>query len=359
MRPERMRRRTIWFTQNDPGCINAPIGEAETKTPVKLSLSGSLTLACLTLLTPPGFAQAPAGSSSPGSSRSVERASPVERGIDLAAKGRCEEALALLKKSTPRVTGKQLKYRALMATVRCAMNRQDDRTTANALFDLKRDSPEDPEVLYMTTQFFLGIAERASQELAAVAPTSYQTRELQAETLESQNKWEEAAAIYRKILEENPKLRGIHFRLGRAALSRPESPTSAEDARKEFEQELAIDPVNAAAEFWLGEIARRDGQWEDAIPHFTSAAKLDSNFAEAFLALGMVLNSAERFPEAVPPLEKYVKMSPEDPAGHYQLSIAYARAGRKEDSVRETTLQQQLYEKKQAAAASKASAAPH
>lgn len=316
-------------------------------------LSGSLTLVCLALLTAPAFAQAPASSSS------AVHPSPLDQGIDLAAKGRCEEALALLKKFTPRVTDKQLKYRAQMATVRCAMNRKDNETTANTLFALNRDFPEDPEVLYIITQFFLEIAVRASEDLAAVAPSSYQTRKLQAEGLESQNKWEEAAAIYRKILEENPKLRGIHFRLGRAALSQPESPTSAEDAKKEFEQELAIDPANSAAEFWIGEIARRDGQWEDAIPHFASAAKLDSSFAEALLALGMSLNSAVRFAEAIPSLEQYVKMVPEDPAGHYQLSIAYARTDRKDDSVREMTLQQQLFEKKQAAAKSRGSAVPH
>lgn len=316
-------------------------------------------MVCLALLTAPALAQAPASPSSTEHSSRVGQASPVERGIDLAAKGRCEEALPLLKKFTTDVKEKQVKYRALMATVRCAMNRKEDHTTANALFDLKRDYPEDPEVLYMTTQFFLGIAEQASQELAAVAPTSYETRELQAETLESQNKWEEAAAVYREILEENPKLRGIHFRLGRAALSQPESPTSAEDAKREFEQELAIDPVNAAAEFWIGEIARREGQWEEAIPHFASATKLDSTFAEAFLALGMSLNSAGRYGDAVMPLERYVRMVADDPAGHYQLAMSYSRTDRKEDSVREMALQQQLYQKKQAAANSRANAAPH
>lgn len=264
-----------------------------------------------------------------------------------------------MKKFTAGVTVKKLKYRALIATVRCAMKQRDDRTMANTLFDLKRDFPEDPEVLYMTSQVFLEIAERASQELTVVAPNSYQTRELQAETLESQDKWAEAAAIYRKILEENPKLRGIHYRLGRAALSQPESSKSAADAKKEFEQELAIDPVNAAAEFWLGEIARLDGQWDDAISHFAAAAKIDSNFADAVLSLGTALNSAGRFSESIPQLERYVKMAPENLAGHYQLSIAYARVGRKEDFARETALHQQLFEKQQAAANARTIVEPH
>jgi len=331
--------------------------EGKTVTQAKFLRSGFRILGWLALSAVGAFGQAPANSSSAAHSNPAERAGSVEQGIDLATKGRCEEALPLLKKFTSRVTVKDLKYRALMATIRCAMKQRDDRTTADTLFDLKVDFPEDPEVLYMTSQVFLEIAERASQELTVVAPHSYQTRELQAETLESQEKWAEAAAIYRKILEENPKLRGIHYRLGRAALSQPESPTSAQDAKKEFEQELVIDPVNAAAEFWLGEIARLDGQWDDAISHFAAAARIDPHFADAFLSLGTALNSAGRFSDAIPQLEQYVRMVPENLAGHYQLSIAYARTGRKEDSDRETALHRQLFEKQRAAANARAGAA--
>src|SRR5215470_2337287 len=151
---------------------------------------------------------------------------PIERGIDLAAKGQCEEALPLLKNQMPGSADKQLKYRALMATVRCGLSQREDATTVNALLELRKDFPQDPQVLYMTSQIFLEIAERASQELTSVAPNSYQTKELQAESFESQEKWAEAAVIYRKILEENPNVRGIHYRLGRAALAQPNSPTS-------------------------------------------------------------------------------------------------------------------------------------
>ena len=68
--------------------------------------------------------------------------------------------------------------------------------------------------------------------------------------------------------------------------------------------------------------------------------------AEASLALGISLNSAQRFPEAVAPLEKYVKVVPEDPAGHYQLSVAYARTGRRQEAVSEMAIQQELAQKK-------------
>lgn len=273
---------------------------------------------------------------------SAATVSRVQRALDLARKRRCDEALPVLTEIAAQLSDKDLKYRALMATEHCAVHKGDGRATVNALLVLRHEYPKDPEVLYLTTQVFLEIAERASRELADVAPNSYQVKELQAETLESQSKWEEAAEIYRKILDENPKLPAIHFRLGRALLSQPETPANAEAARKEFEQELTIDPANASAEFWIGEIARRNGQWDTAITRFRAAEELDPRLSEAVLALGLALNSAERFSEAVDPLERYTKLAPQDSTGHYQLGITYAHLGRKEDSLREKALVQEL-----------------
>jgi len=279
----------------------------------------------------------------------------AERAIDLAAKGRCQEALPVLKQSLARpainnAAAKQVEYRAAMAAAKCAMSLNQAQTAVNALFILKRDFPHDPEVLYITTHFFSELAMQASQELAREAPNSYQAQELQAESFESQGRWELAAKEYNKILQQNANVPGIHFRLGRVALSKGESEANTEEAKKEFEQELKIDPSNAAAEFSLGEIARRAGQWDEAAAHFSTAAKIDSGFAEAYLALGMSLASAQKFSEAVAPLEKYVKIVPEDPAGHYQLAIAYDRTGRKENASREMQLQREAAAKAPASA---------
>jgi len=91
----------------------------------------------------------------------------------------------------------------------------------------------------------------------------------------------------------------------------------------------------------LGETERQAGNWDEAIGHFSRASKLDEGFQEAYLALGMSLNSAGRFADALAPLESYVKMQPGDPAGHYQLGTAYARTGHKQEAQREMALQQQ------------------
>src|SRR5205085_3439342 len=238
------------------------------------------------IATPLLYAQGDMKNSSRGSLADAERA------IDLAAKGRCQEVLPVLKQSISRAPGrqaaeKQLEYRAAMAAAKCGMSLDQAQTAVNALFLLKRDFPHDPEVLYITTHYLSELATRASQELAHTAPDSYQAQELQAESFESQGRWAEAAAEYQKILNQNANVPGIHFRLRRVALSKGASEANTEEAKKEFEEELKTDPSNAAAEFSLGEIARRAGKWDEAIARFSTAARLDSGFAEAYLALGM------------------------------------------------------------------------
>lgn len=267
-------------------------------------------------------------------------ASAAERGTALASKGHCKEALRLLKKAGVQIADKDVKYDVLMSTARCAMSLDQSDMAVKALLELNRAFPHDPEVLFTTTHYYSELASRASQELAATAPTSAQAEQLEAEAYESQGDWDKAATEYRKILEQNPQRHGIHYRLGRVLLSK--TPPDVENAKKELNEELKIDPNNAAAEFVLGETARQAGQWDDAIGHFSKAAKLDEGFQEAYLALGMSLNSAGRFADAVSPLQSYVKMQPGDPAGHYQLGTAYARTGHKDEAQREMKMQQEM-----------------
>src|SRR3984885_4546489 len=209
-----------------------------------------------------------------------EASSAAEQGISLASKGRCHEALPILKKAAAHLTDKQVRYRVEMASARCAMSLDRTETAVEALLVLNREFPHNLDVLYSTTHFYSELASRAAQELATTAPTSHQAQQLEAEAFESQENWDRAIAEYKKILEQEPRLPGIHYRLGRIFLSK--SPAEVENATTEFEQELKIEPDNASAEFMLGEIARQAGQWDDAIAHFSRASKLDEGFQEAY-----------------------------------------------------------------------------
>lgn len=277
--------------------------------------------------------------------RTVDSPSMTDRAAKLAETGHCEEALPLLKRSFPQTSDKDLKLRIGIDAVRCAMTLNQPDLAVDFLRMLNREFPRSPEVLYLSVHIYSDLSTRASQVLASVAPTSYQARQLNAEALEVQGKWDEAEKEYRRILEENPRAPGIHFRLGRNVLSKPETPTTAEDAKKEFEAELEIDPRNAGAEYVLGELAREAGRIPEAVEHFTRAARLDSGFGDAFLGLGMALVAEKRYSDAIPPLETAVKLEPGNPAGHYNLAIAYGHEGRKEDAQREAALQKATADK--------------
>jgi tetratricopeptide (TPR) repeat protein len=269
----------------------------------------------------------------------------ADRAMNLAESGHCAEALPLLRKSIRQTANREQKKRIGMDGLHCAMTHNTPYDSLEFLAVLSREFPHDPEALYAATHAYSDLSLRSSQDLAQEAPFSFQVHQLNAEALELQGKWDEAATEYRRILEINPMLPGIHARLGRALLSKPQpSPTEVEQARKNFEEELEIDPRNPTAEYVLGQLAADSNDSATAIRHFERAAKLDSGFAEAYLGLGTSLNSAKRFPEAIVALESYEKLAPDSPTGHYQLAFAYAGAGRRDDANREAALQRQTAE---------------
>ena len=269
--------------------------------------------------------------------------SGVGTALDLARRGNCADALPLLKKDIRQTTDKDLKRKAGLAGVRCAMTLDRSEAALDFLQVLAREFPHDPDVLYAEVHAFSDLATRASQQLGGSAASSPEAHELLAESFESQGKWDDAEKEYRGIISHDPNFPGIHFRLGRLLLSKPNpSPSVAEDAKHEFEQELALDPSNAGAEYVLGELARQNQQWDEATKHFSRASKLDPHFAEAFLGLGVSLISEKRYAEAVRPLETAVKLEPINPDAHYNLATAYTRSGRKQEGEKEFAIHQKL-----------------
>src|SRR5205823_10253732 len=65
--------------------------------------------------------------------------SATQKGLGLAEKGRCQEALAILKKAAPLTSDKQLKIKAGLAMVRCGLQSNQTEATLNALQWLNRE----------------------------------------------------------------------------------------------------------------------------------------------------------------------------------------------------------------------------
>lgn len=281
-------------------------------------------------------AQAPPTKSAAPSAGSIEQ---------LAESGHCREALPLLKTGVARATDPEIKKRLGLDGVHCGVAIHDLDTAAGFIRGLNSTFSNDPEVLYLTVHVYSDLSISASQKLMVSAPTSYQVRLLNAEALEAQGKWDDAITEYREVLKRNPNLPGIHDRVGRLLLAGPKTDANKQGARREFEEELKVDPSNAGAEYILGELARQGQQFPAAIEHFERATKLDSGFADAFIGLGRTLLEAGRNADALAPLQKAEKLRPDNPAAHLYLGTAYSRAGNKEEAKREFALHEEASEK--------------
>jgi len=264
--------------------------------------------------------------------------------LSLAQTGQCPEALALIDKDVMRTPDLQLKRLLGTSGVRCAMASTQPDKAVDYLRPLARDFPDDPEILYMATLVYSDLSTRASQRLLHTAPASLQAHQLNAEVLELQGRVEDAREEYRKILAMNPRQPGIHQRMGHLLLAGELTPEVREEARREFEKELQLDPANELAEYELGEMARQARQWTEAITHFQRAVELDPASVEALVGLGKSLVSAGHAADSVAPLERAVKLAPASSVAHYQLSFAYRRVGREDDAKRELALYQGMHE---------------
>jgi tetratricopeptide (TPR) repeat protein len=301
--------------------------------------AGALVLICASL----GLAQNSKSAQAAKATAASNPSAGAEQGLKLVESGRCTDALPLLKKSTSHVTDQDLKLKARLATLKCAMTLDKRDDVMDTLQALGHEFPKDPDALYMSTHALSDLATRVAEDLARNAPNSYQAHELNAEALELQGRWDQAAKEYQGILQRNPGLPGIHFRLARLLLSKPNpGPTMAADAKKELDEELKINPNNPPAEYILGEMARQNQQWDEAVEHFSRAARLDPSFGDAFLGMGTSLVASKKFPEAIAPLESAVKLQPGNPIAHYNLAMAYSRTGRKMDAGREFAIHRQL-----------------
>ncbi len=266
----------------------------------------------------------------------------------LAEAGDCAQGVPMLKKEMPRIANPELKRTAGLAAVRCAAGANRHEDAIEFIQILTRAFPKDPEVLYQAVHLYSDLSLKASQEMLIHASSSYQLRLLNAEALETQERWAEAESEYRAVLAQQPGLPGIHYRIGRLLLSLPEgqaTPEKRQQAREEFEAEVKLNPRNAGAEYVLGELARQSRDWPRATAHFSNAAKLNPNFADAFIGWGRALIADRKFAEAIAPLERAVKLEPNHPASHFHLAIAYSRSGRREDGERESAVFKEVSER--------------
>src|ERR1700730_870164 len=267
----------------------------------------------------------------------------AEKAVTLAEQGRCKESIPALKRAMSGQVPAETRKRAGIVGIRCSLSVDDRGSASEFIRLLNKQFSHDPDVLFVLVHAYSDLSTRTAQDLGRTAPQSLAAHKLNAEALEVQGKWEPAQLEYEGMIQKDPNAPGIHFLLGRLLLSRPDAGADAvERAKQEFLKEVQVDPNNAGAQYILGELARRDEKWDEAISRFSQAAKLDSNFAEAYLGWGVCLVTVKRYEDAIPPLRVAERLTPGNPAIHHALATALERSGHREEAEKEFAIHRSL-----------------
>lgn len=97
----------------------------------------------------------------------------------------------------------------------------------------------------------------------------------------SEERFSEAAAEYEKAVNLWPSAENT-FALGQAYMN----VGRYSDAKSQFNKVLKIEPLKPDGHYGLGLNASRQGRYEEAIGHFTSAIRLNKNFYAAYAEMG-------------------------------------------------------------------------
>jgi tetratricopeptide (TPR) repeat protein len=146
-----------------------------------------------------------------------------------------------------------------------------------------------------------------------------------------------AIAEYEIALSKRPKLTNIHYQIGHLEWKSYKT----EEARKQFQAELAMNPRHAGALFDLGSTYLREHQPDKALVYLKRVYDLDSKYPDLHDFMGIAYSQLNRYAEA----EKELKIAaPGDKDGsvHYQLARVYTALGKSSEAQREFQLSNQL-----------------
>jgi len=251
-----------------------------------------------------------------------------------------------LEAAFPGIDDPRFKVQAGLELVGAYTQVSDLELAAATLAQLKKIAPDNPEVLYASYRTYADLSSESMIALSLAAPDSAQMHQLLAHEETKEGNTNGAIAQYRKAIEINPHLPGVHFELAEL-LSTSQDPAIKKQAEQEYLAALSDNPRDEKAISELAEIAVTKGDESGAVKLYSNAIELQPEDAAAKLGLAKVLLEMNKPNEALPLLEASVQLEPTNATAHYRLATLYKKLGRTEDAKREVELYQKYKEMKE------------
>jgi len=241
----------------------------------------------------------------------------------------------------------------------------------------------DPQNLQVLT--LLGLSSYGARQFAEAAgylelpaksdPKNIELHQVLAQSCLSAKRYDCALAEFRQILQQNHDSAAAHMLsgealdgLGRTVEAIPEFEAAAkaaprepnihfglgylywkqhkyDEAKSEFTADLGIDPSNAQALAYLGDIELKNNAPEKALPLLHKATQLRADIRIAYLDIGAILSQQKKYPEALAALQHAEKLDPTQPDAHYRLARLYRDMGNSAAAQREFAKVSELKEK--------------
>jgi len=122
-----------------------------------------------------------------------------------------------------------------------------------------------------------------------------------------------------------------HFELGKSYFEKDQY----DNAIKEFEKVLQIQPINAEAHYYLGRCYHSKERYDKAIPHLKKAIQIQPSNADAHYYLARCYHFTTKFDEAIEEFKKVIQMRPNDFSSHELLGASYQFKKMYDSAIRE------------------------
>ena len=267
--------------------------------------------------------------------------------------GICERRLgnpsarALLEHSFSKLKDQKLRLQTGLELAALYDQEGDLDATAAVMRTLVNLDPENVDVLFRAQRVYSELADDTLNKLAILAPGSARMQQVIAERLVNEGDLKKAIEHYRRALQIDPRLPGVHFELGEAILqSAPADPDAEAEAQREFELDVQIEGETAKTECEFASIALSHSETDQAFAYYQRAYQLDPDEIQAQMGLAKLLMH-DKPREAVKYLQMAVRTDPLNGSAHYQLAQVYRRLQMTELSRKEMRLSQEIRKTKE------------
>jgi tetratricopeptide (TPR) repeat protein len=255
--------------------------------------------------------------------------------LSLSELGEYKEALPRLEKGFKQSADADGRRMCGLQLLRAYSAMGRDADAVETALTLNNLYPNDPEVLYHTGRIYGNQAYVVMEKLHDSAPNSIWMLQAQGEANEANKDFDSAIIAFNHLLQIDPRRPGIHYKLGRVYQRRYNEARRQEDrdqAKREFNEELEVDPGNGNAAYELAQMAADDNSLDEAKTRFEQLVQRYPEFEQALVGLGGVYLQSQAAEQAVKPLEQATKVDPNDEVAWYRLSQAQRGAGNRDEA---------------------------